>query len=77
MYKRQIQRFAAEDAEWVVRHAAERFGVRDARPFTDRLRKLHDKYAILLGPDVGQDDAIALLQAEIFDRLNPKVYGLE
>ena len=72
-----IQRFAAEDAEWVVRHAAERFGVRDARPFTDRLRKLHDKYAILLGPDVGQDDAIALLQAEIFDRLNPKVYGLE
>lgn len=72
-----VRRFAAADQSRVVASAAQRFGITDAPRFLARLKGLYDKYAILLGPDPTRADAIALLSAEIFDRLDPETYGLQ
>jgi len=72
-----IRRFATGDQERVVFSAEARFGIADADRFLDRLKALYDKYAILLGPAPATEDAIALLSAEIFDRLDAEIYGLQ
>lgn len=76
MLEDRIRRFAANDQARVVASAEPRFGIGNAGHFLDRLKALYDKYAILLGPEPAQDDAIALLTSEIFDRLDPQTYGL-
>ncbi|MCA8929692.1 MAG: hypothetical protein KDC18_16625 [Alphaproteobacteria bacterium] len=72
-----IRRFATADQEQVAKSAEQRFGIANAPHFLDRLKVLYDKYAILLGPKATDDDAIALLSAEIFDRLDAETYGLQ
>jgi TRAP-type transport system periplasmic protein len=72
-----IRRFAAADQSRVTASAEQRFGITDAPRFLERLKGLYDKYAVLLGPNPAPADAIALLTAEIFDRLDPETYGLQ
>lgn len=72
-----IRSFAIEDLAWVTATAEARFGIDDAPAFSQRLKELFDKYATLLAPPAHQAAAIALLQGEIFDRLDPDTYGLE
>jgi TRAP-type C4-dicarboxylate transport system substrate-binding protein len=72
-----IRQFAVTDQRLVIDTALARFGVPDAAEFVEQLKQLYDKYATLLGPQTGEAEAIALLQAEIFDRLDPDTYGLE
>ena len=76
MYDR-IRSFAIADLAAVLATAEPRFGVTDAPAFAERLKELFDKYATLLVPPVDEAAAIALLQGEIFDRLDPETYGLE
>ena len=60
----------------VCRRHEHSFGIDDAKPFLERLKELYDKYAVLLGPEASEADAIALLTSEIFDRLDAQTYGL-
>ncbi len=77
LLKDRIRNFAADDLTGLIATAEQRFGVADAGPFAERLKELFDKYATLLAPPTGEAAAIALLQSEIFDRLDPETYGLE
>lgn len=72
-----IRSFAAADLKMLATAAERRFGVTDAEAFSQRLKQIFDKYATLLAPPVDEAGAIALLQSEIFDRLDPQTYGLE
>jgi TRAP-type C4-dicarboxylate transport system substrate-binding protein len=72
-----IRAFALNDLLSLVAVAEERFDVTDAGAFSQRLKQIFDKYATLLAPPVDEANAIALLQREIFDRLDPQTYGLE
>lgn len=72
-----IRSFAAADLKTLTALAEQRFGVADAEAFSQRLKQIFDKYATLLAPPVDVAGAIALLQSEIFDRLDPQTYGLE
>ena len=76
MLKDRIRRFTTADQARVVASAEMRFGIDDAKPFLERLKELYDKYAVLLGPEASEADAIALLTSEIFDRLDAQTYGL-
>jgi TRAP-type C4-dicarboxylate transport system substrate-binding protein len=76
MLQDRIRRFATTDQARVIVSAETRFGIADAEHFLTRLKALYDKYAILLGPDPEQADAITLLTSEIFDRLDVQTYGL-
>jgi TRAP-type transport system periplasmic protein len=77
MLEDRIRRFATADMQAVVANSEERFGVRISSAFVDRLWSLYDKYATLAGPQKDEAAAIALLQSEIFDRLDANTYGLE
>lgn len=72
-----IRSFADSDLAKVTANAEARFGITDAPEFAMRLKELFDKYATLLAPPLDEAAAISLLQAEIFDRLDPETYGLE